>query len=464
MRLISWLIRLCILVGILAGIVWGAWGIALDTRFRPTPPVAQLPPPQDLTQSQAQDLQVLRLFLSYDETYRPEALAKAEALIDAMRMHVGKMSRAELELGVAELVALSGNSQTRVDENVRALRFNRLPIRLARFGDGIFVVQAQGSSQELVGRRLVRINERPVDDLINQLLRYASGSGAVAAENALTMIESPDLLVAAKLVPSADGLSLTLSDPLSGTVTRWVDAIAPSAEDGAIRGRRLLAGPTLAGWSLIPELPTNVLWLHEPALDAFAAPIAGGTYLRLTPADNTAFVMAINAIADDLAKRKSPFAIVDMRQAQSMTEPARLFLRNLPSLLAPGAPIILLQSNLTRGDALIGLAHLRAAAGAALVAVGGPPGDGLVFYGEGNTMCLPNSRICLHYATARHDLTRACTDPRLCYWPDIFAPVAVASLDPTLSATLTFADYISGRDPLLERALDHLKASGTLAP
>ncbi|HRE60724.1 MAG TPA: hypothetical protein PL096_06400 [Micropepsaceae bacterium] len=461
---LNWLLRLVILTGVLAAIAWGAWGLALDARFRPNPPSAQLPPPQDLAQSQAQDIHVLRLFLSYDESYSAETRARAEALLDVLKDRAGRMSRAEFELGVAEFVALSGNSQTRADINVRAQRFNRLPVRLALFADGVFVVQAQAGREDLLGRRLLRINDRPVADVLNQLMRYVSGSGIAARADAVRMLESPDLLAAAQLSGSSDGLSLTLSDAGAGEVTRWVDAVAPHADDGNVSGLSLLAGPPLSGWTLNPVLPQGVLWAHEPQLPVFSAPLVTGVYLRLTPQDTTTFVMALNALGEKLAKQKPPFIIVDLRFATGITEPARVFLARLPTLIAPGAPIISLQSGALRGDAMIGLAHLKQAAGSTYIAIGEPPSEGLIFYGEGNTMCLPNSRICVRYAVARHDLTRVCTNPLDCYWPDIFAPVAVDDLEPDIAASMGFADYLTGRDPLLERALDYLKAQGLLAP
>ncbi len=464
MGFLNWLLRLVILVAVLAGIAWGAWGLALDARFRPSPPSAQLPPPQDLAQSQAQDIHVLRLFLSYDESYDTAARAKAEALLDLLKERAGRMTRAELELGVAELVALSGNSQTRPDIIVRAQRFNRLPVRLALFPDGIFVVQAQAGREDLLGRRLLRIHERPIDDLLNQLLRYVSGRGDAARAAALQMLESPDLLSAATLAPGSDGLTMTFSDPATGEVTRWIDAVAPHADDGRIGVLSLLAGPALQGWQLNSALPQGVLWAHEPALPVFAAPVAKGAYVRLLPEDSTAFVMALNALGEKFAREKPPFVIVDLRFATAMTDPARVFLQKLPGFAAQGAPIIALQSSAIRGDALIGLAHLKQAAGSAFVAIGGEPSEGLVFHGEGNTMCLPNSRICVRYATARHDLTRACTDPLTCYWPDIFTPVAVSDLTPQIAAKMGFADYITGRDPLMEAALNHLESLGLLAP
>lgn len=463
MGLLNWLLRLVILIGVLAAIAWGAWGLALDARFRPTPPAAQLPPPQDLTQSQTQDIQVLRLFLSYDESYNTESRAKAETLLDVLRERAGRMSRAEFELGVAEFVALSGNSQTRADIAVRAQRFNRLPVRFALFADGVFVVQAQAGREDLLGRRLLRINDRPVADVLNQLMRYVSGGGIAARADAVRMLESPDLLAAAQLSGSSDGLSLTLSDA-NAEVTRWVDAVAPHGDDGKVAGLSLLAGPAPAGWVLNPVLPQGVLWAHEAHLPVFSAPIVSGTYLRLTPEDSTAFVMALNQLGEKLAQQRPPFIIVDLRFASGITEPARVFLARLPTLIAPGAPIIALQSGALRGDAMIGLAHLKQAAGSAFVAIGEPPSEGLVFHGEGNTMCLPNSRICVRYAVARHDLTRVCTNPLDCYWPDIFAPVAVDDLEPDIAASMGFADYITGRDPMMERALDHLKVQGLLAP
>ena len=64
------------------------------------------------------------------------------------------------------------------------------------------------------------------------------------------------------------------------------------------------------------------------------------------------------------------------------------------------------------------------------------------------------------FATGSHDFTRRCTWISDCFWLDIFYPVAVEDMDPDIYVPHTFADYIAGRDPMLERVFQLEQARG----
>jgi hypothetical protein len=85
--------------------------------------------------------------------------------------------------------------------------------------------------------------------------------------------------------------------------------------------------------------------------------------------------------------------------------------------------------------------------------VGEPLGDRLDFYAEGREGCLPHARLCFHYATGRHHYDGPCSDWRTCFWLNWLFPVRVKTLGPDVPVSMTFADYLAGRDAAFDRAL-----------
>jgi len=78
--------------------------------------------------------------------------------------------------------------------------------------------------------------------------------------------------------------------------------------------------------------------------------------------------------------------------------------------------------------------------------VGKEPGDGLEFLAEGGNILLPNSRLTIHFANARHCYSGASPTPSSeCFNELRIEPLAIA-----LPASNTFDQYRSGRDAALE--------------
>ena len=84
--------------------------------------------------------------------------------------------------------------------------------------------------------------------------------------------------------------------------------------------------------------------------------------------------------------------------------------------------------------------------------VGEPPGDDQRFWAEGNSMCLPNSKMCVWYARGLHDLRRGCDGEFACYDGVVptAVPLHVRSLRPDIVVTPTFRDYLRRRDEVMD--------------
>jgi hypothetical protein len=131
----------------------------------------------------------------------------------------------------------------------------------------------------------------------------------------------------------------------------------------------------------------------------------------------------------------------------------------LHTLVMPGGKIYLLTSTDTFSAGITTTVFVKQAADPDQVAIlGEPVGDRLVFWAEGNRGCLPNAPFCFHYATGLHDYAHPCTDWDKCFWLNWIYPARTDSLEPDEKITMSFADYLAGRDPMFDRAL--ARASG----
>jgi hypothetical protein len=135
------------------------------------------------------------------------------------------------------------------------------------------------------------------------------------------------------------------------------------------------------------------------------------------------------------------------------------FAHDLPKLIPPGGRIIVLTGPATFSAGISTAAAVKHAGQRRVVIVGEPVGDRLKFYSEGGSACLPNSPLCVAYETGKHDYQDACTDWDVCFWLNYFFNFQVRSLDPDEVIPLSFRDWRSGVDPVLDRAITLAMAS-----
>jgi hypothetical protein len=128
------------------------------------------------------------------------------------------------------------------------------------------------------------------------------------------------------------------------------------------------------------------------------------------------------------------------------------FARDLPKLIPPAGRIIMLTGSATFSAGISTAAFVKHAGGERVVIVGEPVGDRLQFFSEGGRACLPNYSLCVAYETGKHDYQHACTDWDVCFWLDYFFQFRVKSLGPDEVIPLSFKDWWSGVDPVLDRA------------
>jgi C-terminal processing protease CtpA/Prc len=121
--------------------------------------------------------------------------------------------------------------------------------------------------------------------------------------------------------------------------------------------------------------------------------------------------------------------------------------------LAAGGRLAVIVGQATFSAGLFHAAQLRASGLATLV--GREPGDRLDYWSEGGNIRLPNSGHTLHFSNGYHSYSGR---------PDssvekIFRSLSVESLAPDIEIRMTSGAYQTGKDPLLDAALEGIRSS-----
>jgi hypothetical protein len=112
-------------------------------------------------------------------------------------------------------------------------------------------------------------------------------------------------------------------------------------------------------------------------------------------------------------------------------------------------------SRYTFSAGIVSAAALRHDAAGRVTLVGEAVGDRLRFWSEGEPACLPNSHFCLRPTSGLWDLARGCKSEPGCYGDEFDA--TAGSLRPQISAPLSAAAWLAGRDLAMEAVIKDLR-------
>ena len=98
----------------------------------------------------------------------------AGATLDA---EIPQLSDRQIIVRMAELIAMAGDAHTSLSLSANPTNFRIYPIRVQWFDDGLFVIAALPGSQRAIGKKVVSIDGRGIDDV------YARIGQTISAEN-----------------------------------------------------------------------------------------------------------------------------------------------------------------------------------------------------------------------------------------------------------------------------------------
>jgi hypothetical protein len=342
---------------------------------------------------------------------------------------VPKMSDAEIKLALRRLMAMIGDPHTRIPSDAE----KTFPVVLYQFSDGVFVAAATESYKSAIGAKLIKIGETDIERAI------AAVRPIITVENEWwfkhqfpNYLTDPEILHLLKILPSADEGDFTFDE---GNGNQFVVKLRPVSTKEEIKyvtpfdstpGKTplYLRNPDQYYWyEYLPD--SKALYLHyrrcaimpSQPFKRFAAALL--KFMDGNPVERMVIDLRLNRGGNSIILET---LIRALSKRRDVNRNGRLF-----ALIGRG----------TFSSAYLNAQELKRETKAILV--GEPTGQRPNSYGEVETMILPHSQLPVHYSTRYFKTVDG--DP--------------PSLAPDIQVERSSSDYMSGRDPALERALSY---------
>jgi hypothetical protein len=397
---------------------------------------AQQPPPATREDRWQQDLTFFAKefpsdHMDFAKIYTKEKFA---AEIASIQQAASQISDAQIILRLMRLVASGHIGHTHVLFPPEPIAFHRLPLTLYWYSDGMGVNAAAPEYKDALGARVVRIGSMTPEQLEAAVEPY------IAYENDTWLHElSPSYMIVEEILSE---LELTNADSRVEITFAKADgkqfALAIAPENWSVKGATLNASEAL-------NLPVA---LYRKHLQSF--------YWYEYLADSQTLYIQYNKCMDDpshsfadFSKEVFQFAdahpiqrtIVDLRLNQggnsNVIKPLESGLKSRKALSAQGHLIALIGPS-TFSSGL--LAAMDFGSDLHAILIGEPTGEKPNSYGEIKILTLPNSQLRTTCCTKFFRLMKN-SDP--------------LALEPKIAVKPSLADFLAGRDPVMEAALHY---------
>ena len=407
---------------------------------------AQSSPPADRVTGWRSDItwwldQVRRQHYVYKSEPLPDALVKAAA---ELSIKIDRYSDDRMLLEMQRLAALVGDGHTYIlPVGARVAPGRALPVRFYHFSNGLFIVDAQPGWEQWIGSRLERIGTASDQRLLNYL------KPVISADNphmwrwigpAFLNIRGAIELATDRRIDD----SLTLG--LRNRSNRAVRVRMPMLPAPRMRGIPKLVPPKVAG-------VTPPLWLRDVSRNYWLEALPNNElyvqFNQVMDAPDESLADFARRLDAEIARSRPKAIVLDVRHnngGNSYLFPALLEVLVRYDATAPTNRLLVLTGRNTFSAAQNFIAQIDKRTRAMFV--GEPSSSKPNFVGEENEVVLPWSGARGSISNRYHENISGDTRP----WIPLDIPVELSS-----------ADYFSGKDPVLDAAVEALR-SGRSVP
>lgn len=448
---------------------------------------------KERSQWQSEDIAAFRDdFLARDRAFTPEARAIAERRLTELER--GPVDPTTFAVELCRIAALADNGHTQClpsgvgrefCRGVAALGFeqspwcplrtpdfeipdfNAVPIAFFAFGQDFNVVGVGAGDADLLGARLIAVEDRPIERIVPLLRSFTGGTVAHRDQGAAGVLASPQQLHAVGLSHSADMVRYTFV-ALSGKKVNRVFSVRSSSK--------------AAAWHRLPD-PEKESWAFQEPEKPFRfrdAPEMDGVVVQLRKTFDAGDRKIADFLEEAEAKRQSlgrRNVVLDMRfNGGGNFLLIRDFMTRWPAR-TPGR-FFVLTSRQTFSAAIAGIAYLKQAGKERVTIVGEPVGDRMMFFSDGLPVRLPHSGRYFLPAVVRMDYSDGCRRYDDCaamiaqpgrpaatgalpmLGPVDRLPITVPTLEPDIPAPWTIDAWVNAKDPMMEAVMASMVESG----
>ncbi|MCG3161240.1 MAG: hypothetical protein JMDDDDMK_02391 [Acidobacteria bacterium] len=342
---------------------------------------------------------------------------------------VPKFSDAEIRLALWRLTAMIGDAHTRIQYG----REKVYPLGLYQFSDGVFVAATTEEHKAALGARLVKIGKTDIEQakkIVRSIIPVENESWF--KQQFPNYLNDPEILYLLKILPSTGEGEFTLKDRNGKLFVVKLRAVSTKEEIKLIRP-----------FDASPGKPP--LYLQNADQYYWREYLAGSktlylNYRRCANMPSQPFSKFAEAMLKFMDENSVERMVIDLRLNgggnSAIFDPFIAALSKRQDVNQSGKLFVLIGRG-TFSSAYLNALRLKRDTKAILI--GEPTGQRPNAYGEVKTMTLPHSKLLVQYSTKYFKTMDG--DP--------------PTLTPDILVERSSWDYASGRDPVLERALNY---------
>lgn len=377
-----------------------------------------------------------------------------EKAVSDLDRDIPTLSRSKVLVRFAQLLAMIGDGHTSFfADGQKGMEFRLYPVRFWSFSDGIYVIAAQDAYADLLGQRLVQIDNTTIEDAFSTVSTTISADNDMEYEYSVPFgLRSAELLHALEITESADQAEFVFESGARSTLAAMSRGESSAAKWRTANSLFKGESPPIMRLEVLFATPLNVEHLKRRQFYWFTYfEDQRALYFRYNVCwdmDNgRSFAEVTEELFQHLDSHPVERLIVDVRQ-NAGGEPltAKPLIDELAKRRQFGREgrLFVLVGRRTYSAALTNAAHLRSRAGARVVgehsrAKPNSPS-------EGRDIHLPRTKTIATVSTQFVERDADLQD--------------AAYLPVEISAKQTFAAYQAAQDPVLETALK-AKIEGT---
>jgi hypothetical protein len=423
-------------------------------------------PAQLTAAARIQDLEHLqREFARLNRSLTAQTGVVFEGRLASLRERAGTLTHGSFVMGIAHAVASADDGHT----DVLALEhFQRLPLRFAWFTEGLHITSSAPAYAQLLGARVEHIAGSAPQDILRALRDYIPGHEHRVLNWSTAYMSAPAALEGIGLTRDASELTIGVrgrdgsasEHAIAGQTwggehvrnREWRNLVPNTRPDGVRTAWRHV----LDGHGAVPEYLQHPdrLYCHswEPARNLLYVRVSTTNHEGPTRLDDY-----LKSVLEQAAARRPQTIVVDLRfNTGGMFSLIYFFCVGLPKVLADGGRIFVITGRSTFSAGICMTAFLRYFGEGRTTIVGERVADRDAFWAEGDFVVLPNSGVTATYVDGFFDVVSDRPRYESHYWMNVAYGVPAGSLEPDIPVQLTFADYLVGVDPCMQRILTEI--------
>jgi hypothetical protein len=361
---------------------------------------------------------------------------RLEEEVAQLERRIPQLDENSIKWEIFRIAALPNDAHTYFNIFVHTLDWHMMPLKLWLFPEGLYVLDAGREERDLIGMRIVAIEDTPVEDAYRILRPYLSAeSESHWKERCCYLITGAEALRAGGICKDSGPIEVIFESRDRHRFTRRVKPV------------HYLPTIYWAGMRQVDNDVPYVFWNDRRDAYWFEYRETSGTlYVQFNQCVGESRTETIDQFVERLGAwvQANEFerCVIDIRKNDGGDSNVSLQIANLAissdKLDRPGR-LFVLTSRKTFSAAVMFVSLMECKTSA--VIVGESTGQGPFFSARPRPVTLPNSRIEIN-VSRYYNRCSLINDGR-------------SSIEPDVVVAYTYQDYLAGRDPMMEAALSY---------